>query len=194
MRVFNVSFLVPFQQLTGAKCAQINDRHLFSGLVVPETPTPPIHPAPHSSALSPPQPALPTNAPWVLRFDGACRANPGPVCAGAALTDPTGKTIWTTSFTSTANTPTTRPSAMHFLLVSKAPSTAGLYSYLWRATATLLSHKSPAQWRAPTPASKASAAASMPSSASSTHQFSLTSIASPIARPTNWQIMPTAPF
>ncbi|KAJ8535133.1 hypothetical protein ON010_g13604 [Phytophthora cinnamomi] len=29
--------------------------------------------------------------PWLLRFDGACRRNPGPGGAGAALFDPSGK-------------------------------------------------------------------------------------------------------
>ncbi|KAF1326947.1 reverse transcriptase, partial [Globisporangium splendens] len=34
-------------------------------------------------------------APWQLRFDGACRRNPGPAGAGAALTRPNGKIFWT---------------------------------------------------------------------------------------------------
>ncbi|KAE9045926.1 hypothetical protein PR001_g4764 [Phytophthora rubi] len=35
--------------------------------------------------------------PWLLRFDGACRRNPGPGGAGAALVDPSGKVVWTCS-------------------------------------------------------------------------------------------------
>ncbi|GMF38881.1 unnamed protein product [Phytophthora lilii] len=35
--------------------------------------------------------------PWVLRFDGACRRNPGPGCAGAALFAPSGAVVWTCS-------------------------------------------------------------------------------------------------
>ncbi|CAI5729595.1 unnamed protein product [Peronospora effusa] len=33
---------------------------------------------------------------WLLRFDGACRANPGPGGAGAALFHPNGPVVWTT--------------------------------------------------------------------------------------------------
>ncbi|OWY92143.1 reverse transcriptase, partial [Phytophthora megakarya] len=33
--------------------------------------------------------------PWLLRFDGACRHNPGPGGAGAALFAPNGKIVWT---------------------------------------------------------------------------------------------------
>ncbi|KAE9293773.1 hypothetical protein PR003_g24423 [Phytophthora rubi] len=35
------------------------------------------------------------SAKWLLRFDGACRGNPGPGGAGAALFDPSGKIVWT---------------------------------------------------------------------------------------------------
>ncbi|KAH7489197.1 Retrovirus-related Pol polyprotein from type-1 retrotransposable element R2 [Phytophthora ramorum] len=34
---------------------------------------------------------------WLLRFDGACRANPGPGGAGAALSQPDGSVVWTCS-------------------------------------------------------------------------------------------------
>ena len=34
---------------------------------------------------------------WLLRFDGACRANPGPGGAGAALFKPSGPVVWTGS-------------------------------------------------------------------------------------------------
>ncbi|KAK1928268.1 Ribonuclease HI [Phytophthora citrophthora] len=34
---------------------------------------------------------------WLLRFDGACRANPGPGGAGAALFKPNGPVVWTCS-------------------------------------------------------------------------------------------------
>uniref|UniRef100_A0AAV1VP33 Reverse transcriptase n=1 Tax=Peronospora matthiolae TaxID=2874970 RepID=A0AAV1VP33_9STRA len=34
---------------------------------------------------------------WLLRFDGACRANPGPGGAGAALFKPSGPVVWTCS-------------------------------------------------------------------------------------------------
>ncbi|KAE9040736.1 hypothetical protein PR002_g4801 [Phytophthora rubi] len=34
---------------------------------------------------------------WLLRFDGACRANPGPGGAGAALFKPDGSVVWTCS-------------------------------------------------------------------------------------------------
>ena len=34
---------------------------------------------------------------WLLRFDGACRANPGPGGAGAALFRPSGSVVWTCS-------------------------------------------------------------------------------------------------
>ncbi|KAE8881490.1 hypothetical protein PF003_g34466 [Phytophthora fragariae] len=34
---------------------------------------------------------------WLLRFDGACRANPGPGGAGAALFKPDGPVVWTCS-------------------------------------------------------------------------------------------------
>jgi ribonuclease HI len=34
---------------------------------------------------------------WLLRFDGACRANPGPGGAGAALFKPSGTVVWTCS-------------------------------------------------------------------------------------------------
>jgi ribonuclease HI len=35
--------------------------------------------------------------PWTLRFDGACRRNPGPGGSGAALFDPSGTVVWTCS-------------------------------------------------------------------------------------------------
>ncbi|GMF33304.1 unnamed protein product [Phytophthora lilii] len=34
---------------------------------------------------------------WLLRFDGACRSNPGPGGAGAALFKPSGPAVWTCS-------------------------------------------------------------------------------------------------
>uniref|UniRef100_H3H7T4 RNase H type-1 domain-containing protein n=1 Tax=Phytophthora ramorum TaxID=164328 RepID=H3H7T4_PHYRM len=37
------------------------------------------------------------NGEWLLRFDGACRANPGPGGAGAALFKPSGPVVWTCS-------------------------------------------------------------------------------------------------
>ncbi|OWY91557.1 reverse transcriptase, partial [Phytophthora megakarya] len=38
-----------------------------------------------------------TDSEWLLRFDGACRANPGPGGAGAALFKPSGAVMWTCS-------------------------------------------------------------------------------------------------
>ncbi|KAH7489198.1 Retrovirus-related Pol polyprotein from type-1 retrotransposable element R2 [Phytophthora ramorum] len=37
------------------------------------------------------------NGEWLLRFDGACRANPGPGGAGATLFKPSGPVVWTCS-------------------------------------------------------------------------------------------------
>ncbi|POM76933.1 Reverse transcriptase, partial [Phytophthora palmivora] len=39
----------------------------------------------------------PPSSMWTLRFDGACRRNPGPGGAGAALFDPSDTVVWTCS-------------------------------------------------------------------------------------------------
>jgi len=62
---------------------------------VPAAIPPPCAP-PAAPAAAVPSSATP--APWVLRFDGACRQNPGPGGAGAALFGPGGAVVWTCSF------------------------------------------------------------------------------------------------
>ncbi|KAF1326490.1 reverse transcriptase, partial [Globisporangium splendens] len=56
-------------------------------------PAPALTPAPATAPS--PAPASTPRLPWVLRFDGACRRNPGAAGAGAALFHPDGTVKWT---------------------------------------------------------------------------------------------------
>ncbi|KAF1331622.1 reverse transcriptase, partial [Globisporangium splendens] len=62
-------------------------------------PAPALTPAPiltpTAATAPPPAPASTPRLPWVLRFDGACRRNPGAAGAGAALFHPDGAVKWT---------------------------------------------------------------------------------------------------
>ena len=79
--------------------------------VIASAPTAPSPAPPTSTPTSTTQPSVvvddpepPTLEPWTLRFDGACRRNPGPGGAGAALFDPSGAVVWTCShFLSSGN-------------------------------------------------------------------------------------------
>ncbi|OWY94087.1 reverse transcriptase, partial [Phytophthora megakarya] len=55
--------------------------------------------------------------PWLLRFDGACRRNPGPGGAGAALFSPDGSVVWTCSHYLPASTETNNTAEYTALLV-----------------------------------------------------------------------------
>ncbi|CAH0489596.1 unnamed protein product [Peronospora farinosa] len=72
--------------------------------VIASAPTLPSPAPPTSTITSATLPAVevehpepPAVEPWTLRFDGACRRNPGPGGAGAALFDPSGAVVWTCS-------------------------------------------------------------------------------------------------
>jgi ribonuclease HI len=62
--------------------------------------TAPVPPPPVAPPAAPATAVTPSIAPvaWVLRFDGACRRNPGPGGAGAALFEPGGAVVWTCSY------------------------------------------------------------------------------------------------
>ncbi|KAE8963462.1 hypothetical protein PR001_g29364, partial [Phytophthora rubi] len=64
--------------------------------------------------------------PWLLRFDGACRRNPGPGGAGAALFDPSGKVVWTCS---------------HFMPSSKETNNTAEYTALLLGVQSAVHHR-----------------------------------------------------
>ncbi|KAE9078719.1 hypothetical protein PF005_g22273 [Phytophthora fragariae] len=122
---------------------------LITGL--PTTPAPPTRqlPAPQPAAIAreggqaPPQgretasgatstatPAAmdvdggpPELEPWLLRFDGACRHNPGPGGAGAALFNPSGTVVWTCSHFMPSSTETNNTAEYTALLLGVQSAT-----------------------------------------------------------------------
>ncbi|EGZ16317.1 hypothetical protein PHYSODRAFT_334511 [Phytophthora sojae] len=61
---------------------------------------------------------------WLLRFDGACRANPGPGGAGAALFKPDGSVVWTCSHYMPSSSETNN-TAEYSALLLEAPRPRG---------------------------------------------------------------------
>ena len=90
------------------------------GAPAPAPTTPPPTPAPRPASPSPSVEATAGVAeaePWLLRFDGACRRNPGQGGAGAALFDSSGTVVWTCSHFLPASSETNNTAEYTALLV-----------------------------------------------------------------------------
>uniref|UniRef100_A0AAV1T715 RNase H type-1 domain-containing protein n=1 Tax=Peronospora matthiolae TaxID=2874970 RepID=A0AAV1T715_9STRA len=90
------------------------------GAPAPVPTAPPPTPAPRPASPSPSVEAtagVAETEPWLLRFDGACRRNPGQGGAGAALFDSSGTVVWTCSHFLPASSETNNTAEYTALLV-----------------------------------------------------------------------------